>query len=294
MPRRDLEAIIEAIFFASDEPLSAERIAAALERQDATAPAVRDAIADLNDHYRQDERTFEIVEVAGGYKMMTLPQYNTYIRKILRGRSRERISQAALETLAVVAYRQPVTRADIDNIRGVDTGPMLRTLVDRGLIKIVGRDEGLGHPLLYGTTKLFLEVFGLKDISSLPRIEELTKATPESILAGDADESETSNGAACEDSPDEVARSDEVRKAISNMADREEASGGVAPEASAETTTEAGEAVAAEEASDNASIIRLSNHLGESPAPDEAPAAGQPPEAETPDAGMPENRRPQP
>lgn len=286
MPRRDLEAIIEAIFFASDEPLSAERIAAALERQDATASAVRDAIADLNEHYRQDERTFEIVEVAGGYKMMTVPEYNTYIRKILRGRSRERISQAALETLAVVAYRQPVTRADIDNIRGVDTGPMLRTLVDRGLIKIVGRDEGLGHPLLYGTTKLFLEVFGLKDISSLPRIEELTRATPESILAGDADEPEAPNGAAVEDGPDEVARSDEVRRAMSNMADRDEASGDVAPEAAAETTTEAGEDIVAEEASDDASIIRLSNHLGESPAPDEAPPGDEAPDA--PDADRPE------
>ncbi|HOI55838.1 MAG TPA: SMC-Scp complex subunit ScpB [Phycisphaerae bacterium] len=283
MPRRDLEAIIEAIFFASDEPLSAERIAAALERQDATAPAVRDAIADLNDHYRQDERTFEIVEVAGGYKMMTVPEYNTYIRKILRGRSRERISQAALETLAVVAYRQPVTRADIDNIRGVDTGPMLRTLVDRGLIKIVGRDEGLGHPLLYGTTKLFLEVFGLKDISSLPRIEELTKATPESILAGDADESEASNGAAVEDGPDEVARSDEVRRAMSDMADRDEASG--------ETSPEAGEDVLAEEASDDASIIRLSNHLGEPPAPDEPTAGDQTPDA--PDDDATDDERPE-
>lgn len=283
MPRRDLEAIIEAIFFASDEPLSAERIAAALERQDATAPAVRDAIADLNDHYRQDERTFEIVEVAGGYKMMTVPEYNTYIRKILRGRSRERISQAALETLAVVAYRQPVTRADIDNIRGVDTGPMLRTLVDRGLIKIVGRDEALGHPLLYGTTKLFLEVFGLKDISSLPRIEELTKATPESILAGDADESEASNGAAVEDGPDEVARSDEVRRAMSDMADRDEASG--------ETSPEAGEDVLAEEASDDASIIRLSNHLGEPPAPDEPTAGDQTPDA--PDDDATDDERPE-
>ncbi|MBN2584422.1 MAG: SMC-Scp complex subunit ScpB [Planctomycetes bacterium] len=263
MPRRDLEAIVEAILFASDEALSAERIAGALERQDATPSAVRDAIADLNEHYVQDERTFEIVEVAGGYKMMTVPDYNNYIRKILRGRSRERISQAALETLAVVAYRQPVTRADIDNIRGVDTGPMLRTLVDRGLIKIVGRDESLGHPLLYGTTKLFLEVFGLKDISSLPRVEELTKATPESILTED-DESEDFVVEEDVEGPDEVARSDEVRKAMSDMADQDNA---VEEEAAddvgagdgevAVTDAEAGDAV------EDESIIRLSNHMPE-------------------------------
>jgi hypothetical protein len=86
------------------------------------------------------------------------------------------MSQAALETLAVIAYRQPVSRGDIENIRGVEAGPLLRTLVDRGLIRIVGREESLGHPLLYGTTKLFLELFGLRDLSALPRVEELAKA----------------------------------------------------------------------------------------------------------------------
>jgi segregation and condensation protein B len=176
MPPRSLDAILEAVLFASEEALSAERMAAALERQDATPAAIAEAVARLNEEYRRSERSFEIAEVAGGYKLVTLPEFNNYIHRVLRSRSREKMSQAALETLAVIAYRQPVSRADIENIRGVEAGPLLRTLVDRGLIRIVGREEALGHPLLYGTTKLFLELFGLRDLEALPRVEELTKA----------------------------------------------------------------------------------------------------------------------
>jgi segregation and condensation protein B len=183
MAPRSLDAIVEAVLFASEEALSPERLAAALERQDATPGAIAEAVGRLNDHYRQAERSFEIVETAGGYKLLTLPEYNSYIRRALRSRSREKLSQAALETVAVIAYRQPVTRADIENIRGVEAGPLLRALVDRGLVRIVGRDESLGHPLLYGTTKLFLELFGLRDLEALPRVEELTKAGQE--LVGD-------------------------------------------------------------------------------------------------------------
>ncbi len=176
MPPRSLDAILEAVLFASEEALSPDRLAAALERQDATPAAIAEAVARLNEAYRLAERSFEIVEVAGGYKLVTLPEFNNYIRRVLRSRSRDKMSQAALETLAVIAYRQPVSRADIENIRGVEAGPLLRTLVDRGLIRIVGREESLGHPLLYGTTKLFLELFGLRDLSALPRVEELAKA----------------------------------------------------------------------------------------------------------------------
>lgn len=179
MAARSLDAILEAVLFASEEALSADRLAAALERQDATGPAIAEAVARMNEAYRLAERSFEIVEVAGGYKIVTLPEFNSYIRRVLRSRSREKMSQAALETLAVIAYRQPVSRADIENIRGVEAGPILRTLVDRGLIRIVGREESLGHPLLYGTTKLFLELFGLRDLSALPRVEELAKAGQE-------------------------------------------------------------------------------------------------------------------
>lgn len=251
MAGRHLDDIVEAILFASDEALSVERIAGALERKDATPSAIREAIASLNQQYRDTDRTFEIVEVARGYKLMTLPEYNNYIRKILRGRSRDRVSQAALETLAVVAYRQPVTRAEVENIRGVEAGPMLRTLVDRGLIRIVGRDESLGHPLLYGTTKQFLEVFGLRDLDSLPRVEELARATPELALA-DQDEDEGESG----EKADEVATSGEVQQAMADMAAEDEL-----PEESGE--------VQAEEPEQDDSIIQLSNHVDEQDGPAE-------------------------
>ena len=181
MAVKPLEQVVEAILFASEESLSAERIAEALERQDATPAAVRQAVESLNRFYRQWQRAFEVVEVAGGYKMLSLPEFSNYIRRVLRSRSRERLSQAALETLAIVAYRQPITRAEIDNIRGVDSGPILRMLVDRGLARIVGRQQSLGHPLLYGTTRLFLELFGLKDLESLPKADELAKMGVEEV-----------------------------------------------------------------------------------------------------------------
>jgi segregation and condensation protein B len=189
-----LDKIVEALLFASEESLSAERIAGALERQDATPAAVRETVAQLNRLYRESGRAFEIVEVAGGYKMLTLPEFNNYVRRLLRSRTRERLSQAALETLAIVAYRQPITRAEIDNIRGVDSGPLLRAMVDRGLIRIIGRQESLGHPLLYGTTKLFLELFGLKDLESLPKADELAKMTAEEVAKEDLGEAPAAGG----------------------------------------------------------------------------------------------------
>lgn len=266
MAGRHLDAIVEAILFASDEALSVERMAGALERKDATPSAIRQAIADLNQQYRDTERTFEIVEVARGYKLMTLPQYNNYIRKILRGRSRDRVSQAALETLAVVAYRQPVTRAEVENIRGVEAGPMLRTLVDRGLIRIVGRDESLGHPLLYGTTKQFLEVFGLRDLDSLPRIEELARARPELVLEDqDEDEGQGESG----EEPDEVATSGEVQQAMADLA----APTGRTAEGEPSAESESAEGGQTDQA--DGSIIQLSNHLDEpsEPAPEENPSS---------------------
>jgi len=262
MAGRHLDAIVEAILFASDEALSVERIAGALERKDATPSAIRETIAALNQQYRDTERTFEIVEVARGYKLMTLPEYNNYIRKILRGRSRDRVSQAALETLAVVAYRQPVTRAEVENIRGVEAGPMLRTLVDRGLIRIVGRDESLGHPLLYGTTKRFLEAFGLRDLDSLPRVEELARATPDLVLEDQGEAEADSEG-----QPDEVATSGQVQQAMADMAAHTDRT--AEGESSAES--ESAEGGQADQADD--SIIQLSNHVDEpsEPAPEENP-----------------------
>ena len=269
MAGRNLDQVVEAVLFASDEALSAERIAAALERQTATPSAIREAVQRLNESYRQSDRSFEIVEVAGGYKMMTLPEYNNYVRRVLRNRSRDRLSQAALETLAVTAYRQPVTRAEIDNIRGVDSGPILRMLVDRGLVRIVGRQEALGHPLLYGTTKLFLELFGLKDLESLPKAEELMKLEAE---AEDAEEESSEEGPAGEAEP--AAPSEAVASGLAALADDDQDAPTEPPEGLA-TSDQAPPTTAgqdrpcpdAEDESDSGAapppdegIIRLANH----------------------------------
>lgn len=176
------ESIVEAILFATDSPVTAAKIAQIVGS--CGAAEVKKHIAALNDRYEETSVSFRIEEVAGGYQMLTLPEYNVWLRKLLKVRSETKLSQAALETLAVVAYRQPVMRAQIEEIRGVAAGEMLQRLRENNLVKIVGRAEVIGHPLLYGTTKRFLEVFGLASLDDLPKVEELTppekqKKTPD-------------------------------------------------------------------------------------------------------------------
>ncbi|MCX5632501.1 MAG: SMC-Scp complex subunit ScpB [Phycisphaerae bacterium] len=166
------ESVIEAILFASDEPLSAERLINIAEFNGG-AKQVKKCIETLNQQYQQTGRAFRIEEIAGGYQMMTLPDYNIWLKKLLRERGDNKLSPAALETLAIVAYKQPVIRADVEAIRGVACGEMIRSLMYKGLVKIVGKAEILGRPLLYGTTRKFLEVFGLNDLKDLPKAEEL-------------------------------------------------------------------------------------------------------------------------
>lgn len=167
-----VESVIEAVLFASDEPLSANRLAAIAET---TAKQVRQAIEGLNEQYRAGNRAFRIEQIAGGYQMLTLGSYNHWLQKLLRARGDSKLSAAALETLAIIAYKQPIIRADIEAIRGVQTGEMIRSLMYKGLVKIVGRAEVLGRPMLYGTTKRFLEVFGLNSLKDLPKVEELKR-----------------------------------------------------------------------------------------------------------------------
>jgi segregation and condensation protein B len=167
-----VESVIEAVLFASDEPLSAIRLAGIVET---TAKQVKEAVSSLNEKYRANNAAFRIEQLAGGLVMLTLPAYNNWLRKLLRARSDSKLSPAALETLAIIAYKQPIIRADIEVIRGVAAGEMLRSLMAKGLVKIVGRAEVLGRPMLYGTTRKFLEIFGLNTLKDLPKIEELKK-----------------------------------------------------------------------------------------------------------------------
>ncbi len=167
-----VETVVEAVLFASDEPLSEARLANIVET---TVKQARQCIKDLNDKYQANNNAFRIEQIAGGYQMLTLSPYNYWLKKLLRARSDSKLSPAAVETLAIIAYKQPVMRADIEVVRGVAAGEVIRTLCYKGLVKIVGRAEVLGRPMLYGTTKKFLEVFGLNTLKDLPKIEELKK-----------------------------------------------------------------------------------------------------------------------
>ncbi|MCJ7691873.1 MAG: SMC-Scp complex subunit ScpB [Sedimentisphaerales bacterium] len=167
-----VESVIEAVLFASDEPLTAPRLAKIVET---SVKQVKEHIKSLNDKYKQNHNAFRIEQIAGGFQMMTLGPFNHWLKKLLRARSDSKLSPAALETLAIIAYKQPVIRADIESIRGVAVGEVIRSLMYKGLVKIVGRAEVLGRPMLYGTTRKFLETFGLNHLKDLPKVEELKK-----------------------------------------------------------------------------------------------------------------------
>lgn len=165
------EQVIESILFAADTPLTLPKIVSILGV--GSARDVRKHVNALNKRYDEQGAAFRIEAIAGGYQMLTRPEYNTWLRRLRQNKQDSRLSQAAMETLAVVAYKQPVVRAEIEAIRGVQSGEMLNRLRELGLVKIVGRAEDVGRPMLYGTTKRFLEVFGLSALEDLPEVEEL-------------------------------------------------------------------------------------------------------------------------
>lgn len=168
-PELTTDSIIEALLFSTDEPLPAARVAKILGIGDATD--VKRRIEALNGKYEEQGGSFRIEGVAKGYRMYTLPSYDPWLSQLHKARSESRLSAAALETLAIVAYKQPVLRADIESVRGVAVGDMLVRLRDMNLVRIVGRAEEIGRPLLYGTTNKFLEVFGLQTIKDLPKLD---------------------------------------------------------------------------------------------------------------------------
>lgn len=178
----ELAATVEAILFAADKALPPVKISEIGEL--GGVRAVRKAVGRLNQRYEQAGSAFRIVEIAGGYQMQSLPEYSDVLARLHKSRSESRLSQAALETLAIVAYRQPVLRADVEAIRGVACGEVLRGLMDKSLVRIVGRAEEIGRPLLYGTTRHFLEVFGLGSLSDLPSADQLSKQVAEPPAGG--------------------------------------------------------------------------------------------------------------
>ena len=169
-----LAKLLEAALFASARPIAVEELAAL--DPDAETEEVVAALAELREHYDDDGHGVEIVEVGGGWQILTRPEYTEAIERAQLAARPPRLSAAALETLALIAYRQPIGRAEIEEIRGVAVGGVLKSLHERGLIEVTGRAEGLGRPLLYGTTPLFLEQFALRHLEELPRADELAIA----------------------------------------------------------------------------------------------------------------------
>jgi segregation and condensation protein B len=169
-----LSQLIEAALFSSARPLTVEELAEL--DPDATVADVRAALDQLRDHYEFDGHAVELAELGGGWQLLTRPAFAAAIERAQIAVRAPRLTPAMLETLAIIAYRQPVGRSEVEEIRGVNASGVLRTLQERGLIEAVGRAEGLGRPLLYGTTPLLLELLGLRDLADLPRAEELSIA----------------------------------------------------------------------------------------------------------------------
>lgn len=185
MDRDQQRKIVEALVMGAREPVSAARLAEVVPN--ATPARVRELVAELRERYDRDERAFEIWEVAGGYQIRTRGAYAPYLRQLHKERPL-RLSRAALETLALVAYKQPVTRAEVEHVRGVDAGAVLRSLLERNLVRVAGHRDVPGRPVLYGTSRRFLEVFGLEKLEDLPTLRQIDEivgdATPGSALAG--------------------------------------------------------------------------------------------------------------
>ena len=179
LPAREVRAIVEALIFACPQPITPReigRVLVGVPKED-----WQRELEALRDDYRRDERGLQLVEVAGGWQVTTRPEYNDWVRELIDPRTPTRLSIQALETLAVIAYRQPVTLPEIIELRGVRSSGVVKTLLEKRLIRIMGRKEVVGRPMLYGTTKQFLLHFGLKDLEELPQIEEFVEVLGEEV-----------------------------------------------------------------------------------------------------------------
>jgi len=179
LPPQEIRAVLEALVFASPHPITPRQIGEVLGG--VPKAAWEAALQELKDEYARDGRGLQLVEVAAGYQITTRPEYNDWVRELLDPRAPTRLSIQALETLAVIAYKQPVTLPEIIDLRGVKSGGVIKTLLEKRLIRITGRKEVVGRPMLYGTTREFLLQFGLKDLSELPRIEEFAEVLGEEV-----------------------------------------------------------------------------------------------------------------
>ncbi|PWU25080.1 MAG: SMC-Scp complex subunit ScpB [Candidatus Rokuibacteriota bacterium] len=193
--------VLEALLFASDGPLEAERIQEVLALD--SVAAAREQVEALRRRLESEERALQVIEAGGGFRLVTRPEIAPWLIKLARSKTRSRLSRPALETLAIIAYRQPVSRPEVDGVRGVNSEGVLDNLLDRRMIRIAGRKDSPGRPFLYETTREFLVAFGLRDLGDLPKVEgELIVPDALGIAgAGDGDATETGEVAAAEDTP---------------------------------------------------------------------------------------------
>jgi len=179
MEDSEIQAILEALLFVSGDPLSFDRMHQVVggERE-----RLMFVLLEMKKGWDRADRGLSIIEVAGGYQMVTRPEVSPWVKELEKVKITTRLTRPGLETLAVIAYRQPATRAEIESIRGVDAAGVLRTLIERKLVKIVGRKEVPGRPMMYGTTRQFLEYFGLSDLTGLPTLKEMADLAPIEIV----------------------------------------------------------------------------------------------------------------
>ncbi len=181
MDNKEIKAIIEALIFVSGEPITLNRIKDVIEGVD--KKTLERLASELKDEFNNEYRGLQLVEIANGYQLTTRSEYANWIKKLNKIKVSTKLSKPAMETLAIIAYKQPIIKPEVEKIRGVDSGGVIKTLLERKLIKIIGRMDIVGKPMMYGTTPEFLQYFGLKDLTDLPTLKEFQELKEEEIPA---------------------------------------------------------------------------------------------------------------
>lgn len=179
MDDKEIKAIIEALIFVSGEPITLNRIRDVIEGVD--KKTLERLASELKDEFNKEYRGLQLVEIANGYQLTTRSEYANWIKKLNKIKVSTKLSKPAMETLAIIAYKQPIIKPEVEKIRGVDSGGVIKTLLERKLIKIIGRMDILGKPMMYGTTSEFLQYFGLKDLTDLPTLREFQELKEEEV-----------------------------------------------------------------------------------------------------------------
>jgi len=243
----DIQKIVEALLFASDTPLSVKKIKSVVA--EAEEKEIRQALKAIEKRYRETDAPLQIIQVAGGYQIVTRKEFEPWVKQLFRTRSASRLTQKALETLAIIAYKQPITKQEVEAIRGVNVDGVMRTLIERNLITVKGRKKAPGNPLLYGTTSFFLNFFGLRSLKDLPKLKEIDE-----LLKGDDKFLE---------SLDQVALQQLMPEKLGLTSMLETSEDGTAPAASPGTESEEPPAVEESQALDNADTSPTTEKEGE-------------------------------